>query len=114
MPDINGQALPGEAGYVAPNSTNPNISQPGLINTTPGSTNISPAAPVTGYTPATADATQSSGTGYTPTAFTVAPQQTVSGQIKNIIADNSPEYALPARNVRRFRLALLQTYPAGI
>ena len=95
MPDVNGQALPGEAGYVSPNSTNPNISQPGLINTTPGSTNISPAAPVTSYTPATADATQSSNTGYTPSAFTVAPQQTVSGQIKYYSGQLSADAASP-------------------
>jgi hypothetical protein len=90
MPDVNGKALPGEAGYVAPNDPNPNISQPGLINATPGQNTVSPAAPVTSYTPAQADTTQSSGTGYTPTAFTMSPDQTVSGQIKNIIAEDSP------------------------
>lgn len=72
----------------------------GLINTAPGSTTTTPGtppagappsgAPVTGYNPASATATNANSTGYNANAFTVTPDQTVAGQIKNIIASGSP------------------------
>jgi hypothetical protein len=45
---------------------------------------------VTGYNPASATATNATSTGYNPNAFQVTPDQTVAGQIKNIIAAGSP------------------------
>ena len=85
MPDINGAALPGEPGYIAP--VNPQPTSTGTINT-PAPTAVAPA--VTGYIPASATAVEATGTGYTPTAYTVTPEQTASGQIKSLIDENSP------------------------
>jgi hypothetical protein len=60
---------------------------PGQITTTPGTppTGAQPGAPVTGYAPQTANTST-----YDPAAYQVAPDQTVAGQIKNIIASGSP------------------------
>lgn len=44
----------------------------------------------TGYTPSTAKATQATSTGYDPVATTVTPNQTVQGQVKSVIDDDSP------------------------
>ena len=66
---------------------------PGLATTTPGtspSTAQAPGAPVTGYNPATATAATAPSTNYNPNAFSVTPNQTVAGQIQNIIASGSP------------------------
>ena len=65
---------------------------PGSTTTTPGSspTGAAPGAPVTGYNPATATAATAAATPYDPNAFSVTPNQTVAGQISNIIASGSP------------------------
>jgi hypothetical protein len=73
-------------------------SLPGLINTAPGlstTQNNNPdgspqTQPVAGYTPATATAAPAQTSSYDPSKFNVTPEQTVAGQIKNIIAENSP------------------------
>ena len=71
----------------------------GLINASPAGTNnapgttpagAGPGAAVTGYNPATATAATAPSTAYNPNAFTVTPNQTVAGQIQNIIASGSP------------------------
>lgn len=71
----------------------------GLINTAPGSTTTTPGttppgatpgAPVTGYQAQQATSSNAPAVGYTPGKFTVTPDQTVAGQIKNIIASGSP------------------------
>ena len=76
-------------------ATTPATGTAGLINTGP-----LPAAPATptaaSYTPTNATAT-----GYTPTNVNVGSNQTVAGQISNIIASGSPLYAAsdqPTRN----------------
>lgn len=72
---------------------------PGLINATaPPVSPTSSAAPT--YTPATAAATPATAVGSTPNAFTVTPDQTVSGQIKNIIASGSPLMAQAESNAK--------------
>ena len=76
MPDINGNALPGEPGYTAPPAGN-TPSSTGIINTV----SDNPANTVAGYTPSTATATPATSTGYQANPFTVTPQQTVSGPI---------------------------------
>ncbi len=66
---------------------------PGVLNATPGTsqTGLPPSgAPVTGYTPASGTATNANTTTYNPNAYQVTPEQTVAGQIKNIIASGSP------------------------
>lgn len=45
---------------------------------------------VTGYNPATATTTQAKATGYAPKATTVTPNQTVQGQVSDIIDADSP------------------------
>lgn len=67
---------------------------PGLINSSPTGggpavTTYTPTA-VTTYNPAAATAEQAKTTGYAPEAYTVAPNQTVAGQLKDIIAAGSP------------------------
>lgn len=87
--------MPDASGAV-PTATTPTT---GLINTAPGSTTTTPGtspasggpgAPVTGYNPATANASTAGTTNYNPNAFSVTPNQTVAGQIQNIIASGSP------------------------
>ena len=75
----------------------------GLINSAPS---VAPppqtvgGATVTPYAPAAATAQTSSATGSTPNAFTVKPDQTVSGQISNIIASGSPLMQQAEANAR--------------
>lgn len=90
MPDASGQPQPGEPGYTAPAPVDPTKSIPGLINTTPGKATVTPGDAAVGYTPATATATPVTATGYDPNAFAVTSDQTVQGQLKGIINDDSP------------------------
>ncbi|MDO8547874.1 MAG: hypothetical protein Q7R68_11025 [Nitrospirales bacterium] len=82
MPDAQGNLLPGEAGYQAPGT--------GLLNSTPGQTNVTPGAPIVNYTPALAEPKAATATGYTPTPYGVAPKQTVAEQVKTIVGEDSP------------------------
>jgi len=90
MPTTDGKPLPGEPGYSAPATPDPSTSTPGLINATPGSNTITPGQAVTGYTPAAATVAPATGSGYSATPFSVTPDATVAGQLKNVIAENSP------------------------
>jgi hypothetical protein len=62
----------------------------GLINTPPPGVTTPPGSTVTGYTPAQATAGKATATGYGVTPYTVDPNATVAGQIKDIIASGSP------------------------
>lgn len=76
MPDANGNLKPGDPGYIAPNT--------GLLQTS------TPDQSVIGYTPSTAVAEKPTAVGYDPKAFNVASNQTVQGQLKDIVAADSP------------------------
>lgn len=79
MPNSQGQPLPGEPGYVEPNTN-------GLLNNTPATQPAANTSPVTANSaPVAATASDA-----TPTPFTVSPNQTVLSQIKNVVADDSP------------------------
>ena len=67
---------PGDPGYIAPNT--------GLLQT------ATPDKSVIGYTPTTAVAEKPTATGYTPETFSVDKNQTVQGQIGDLIAKDSP------------------------
>lgn len=83
MPDANGKLQAGDAGYVPPGQ--------GLINSTPGQTDVTPAAPVTGYTPAAAPSTPTpAAQGYAPTPYTVPKEGSVQEQVKKIVGEDSP------------------------
>lgn len=90
MPDAQGRPLAGEPGYQAPAPANPSQSVPGLINATPGINTVTPGTPTTSYTPATATPTQANATSYDPHAFAVTSDQTVQGQLKGLIDEDSP------------------------
>lgn len=82
MPDPSGNLIPGDPGYKAPGT--------GLINATPGQTNVTPSAtPSVGYTPATASPTAAASKSYTPTGTVVLDEDTVQGQLKNVIGADS-------------------------
>lgn len=76
---------PGEPGYTPPASTDPSKAVPGLINTAPGTTTVTPGTPVTSYVPKEAQAS-----GYDPSMFTVTPEATVRDQILKITGKGSP------------------------
>jgi hypothetical protein len=89
MPDVNGNLIPGDPGYKAPGT--------GLINVTAGQTNVTPSPnPSVGYTPETAESKS-----YAPTSTVMLDQDTVQGQLRNIIGADSPllqQAATRARN----------------
>lgn len=73
---------------------------PGLINSTDPNT-VPPVGPVS--TVPKADQTNpATATSYTPQGVTVTPEQTVSGQIKNIIASGSPLMQQAERDAKNF------------
>jgi hypothetical protein len=76
MPDANGNLQPGDPGYIAP--------QTGLLQA------VTPDKSTLGYTPSSATAEKPVATSYDPKAFAVTSDQTVQGQLKNIIAADSP------------------------
>jgi len=107
MPDANGVLQAGDPGYIAPGT--------GLLNSQVGETNVTPGAPVTGYTPAQASsygygaaqapsygyvappassggytASQGLAGGYTPTAYEVPRSATVQEQVRDIVGQDSP------------------------
>lgn len=90
MPDAQGKPLAGDPGYQAPAPADPSQSVPGLINQTPGSSTVTPGTSAVGYTPASATSTPAVATGYDPKAFAVTSDQTVQGQLKGLINDDSP------------------------
>src|ERR1700687_3482273 len=77
-----------------PDPAAPPPATPGLINTAPGigaplgPTN--PVNPVASYTPEKATAATAAPTPYDAAPFSVTPNQTAAGQIKDIIASGSP------------------------
>lgn len=83
MPDAQGNLVAGDPGYMAPGT--------GLIKATSGQQNVTPDTnPVMSYTPAIATATKANSQGYTPVGTVITDPQTVQGQLKNIIAADSP------------------------
>lgn len=77
MPDASGNLQAGDPGYVEPGK--------GLLNTQVGQTNVTPGAPVTGYTAAQAPAM-----GYTSVPYEVPKAATVQEQVKDIVGQDSP------------------------
>lgn len=63
---------------------------PGLINSAVQNPVSGGSSDVVQYNPAAATAAKAETTGYAPEAYTVAPNQTVAGQLKEIIASGSP------------------------
>ena len=72
----------------------------GLINSAPDAAQTVGSATVNPYTPNTGTASTAQAVGATPNAFNVAPDQTVSGQIQNIIASGSPLMQQAEANAR--------------
>lgn len=73
---------------------------PGLSNQTPGQSPAGTGAPVTSYNPATSAASTPGTVGYSVKPFEVTPEQTVVGQIKDIIAAGSPLMQQAEANAR--------------
>ena len=101
MPDAQGRPLAGEPGYQVPAPVNPAQSVPGLINDTPGARTVTPGTPVVSYTPASATATPAAATSYDPKAFAVTSDQTVQGQLKGLIDEDSPLMQQAATRARQ-------------
>lgn len=70
-------------------TTDPVSQTGGLINNAP-TTNANPATTTPAVAPTIQQTTPATATAYTPQSYQVTPDQTVSGQIKNIIASGSP------------------------
>ncbi len=80
----------------------PSLSPPmtGLINTAPDAAQTVGGTTVNSYTPNTGTAATAQTVAATPNAFNVTPDQTVSGQIQNIIASGSPLMQQAEANAR--------------
>ena len=82
MPDAQGRLVVGDPNYIAPATG-------GLINSgTMGQT--PPTIPTAYSVPTNVSAVPAVGRSYTPDAYTVGPDQTVAGHVRNIINEDSP------------------------
>jgi len=82
MPDANGKLLPGEPNYTPPGS--------GLINLDPSGSTVAPlVSPVAGYTPAQATPSAAASKSYEPSGVAVLDQDTVQGQLDQVLAKDS-------------------------